>query len=75
MYLVILKDGLYERKHTSERVHQKISFKKYWIQSDMVAHACNCVYQRLSQEDCELEASLGYTARPYLRGKKKKKIP
>jgi hypothetical protein len=26
---------------------------------------------RLRQEDCELDASLGYTAKPYLRKKKK----
>jgi hypothetical protein len=29
--------------------------------------------QRLSQEDHEFEASLGYKARPYLKKKKKKK--
>jgi hypothetical protein len=36
-------------------------------------HICNPAFERLRQEDCELQSSLGYWARPCLKEKKKKK--
>jgi hypothetical protein len=39
----------------------------------MVTHACNLIIsalRRLRQEDCEFNASLGYTASPRLKNKK-----
>jgi hypothetical protein len=47
--------------------------KKCRNRPDVMMHACNASTQETEVEDSEFEASLGSTARSYLKKKKKKK--